>query len=122
LSDFIQGKQSRQLGLSSSSTPVAASPLHELFPAFIHEALQKGFVVFDTKMKGFISTSDAHVFGIESRTSAPYRILRVDSTLASLTHPNLFPIGEGAGYAGGITSAAVDGIRCAQAYIESLIA
>jgi uncharacterized protein len=120
LPDFVQGERSRLLGQSSCSTPIAASPMHDLFPAFIHDALRKGFGVFDGKMKGFGSDSGAQVFGVESRTSAPYRILRGQDTLASPTHPNLYPIGEGAGYAGGITSAAVDGIRCAQAYIESL--
>ena len=68
-------------------------------------------------MRGFSSNEQAQAFGVESRTSSPYRVHRDEVTYTSPTHANLYPVGEGAGYAGGITSAAVDGIRSAQAFI-----
>lgn len=121
LGDFLEGRFRGSLGPSSCLGKIAAAPLHEMLPGFIHEGLLKGFERFEKKMHGFALHPSAQVFGVESRTSSPYRIERDSMTLKSLTHPNLYPIGEGAGYAGGITSAAVDGIRCAQAYIDSLL-
>ncbi|MBN1447289.1 MAG: hypothetical protein JXA28_05105 [Bacteroidetes bacterium] len=121
LPDFLHGHNSLTLGDASCLNPVAPAPMHSMFPAFIHEGLRRGFSVFDRKMEGFASHDQAQVFGIESRTSAPLRIERVPGTLVSPRHPNLYPVGEGAGYAGGITSAAVDGIRAAQAYIAAIL-
>lgn len=117
LADFLQGAASASLYDCSSLNPVAAAPLHSLLPAFITEGLQKGFLSFENKMRGFAHHPLAQVFGIESRTSSPYRIERDSTFLTSPTHPNLYPVGEGAGFAGGITSAAIDGIRAAQAWL-----
>ncbi|MCZ7557676.1 MAG: hypothetical protein M5R41_14860 [Bacteroidia bacterium] len=121
LRDFIQGTRSSSLTDSSSLNPVLSSPLHTLLPSFISDGLRRGFLTFERKMPGFSTGPTAQLFGIESRTSSPYRIERDTETLTSPTHANLYPIGEGAGYAGGITSAAIDGIRAAQAWIATLI-
>ncbi|MCB2204879.1 hypothetical protein KQI65_09015 [bacterium] len=120
LQDFLSGSASSSLGDSSCVNPVAPAPLHALFPQFVSDGLRRGFSTFDRKMRGFATGGQAQVFGIESRTSAPYRIERDATSLQSLTHANLYPVGEGAGYAGGITSAAIDGIRCAEAWLHSL--
>ena len=88
--------------------------MDELLPPHISSRLRKGFEEFGRKYRGFLSP-DATVIGPETRTSAPVRIVRNPETLESVTHCHLYPCGEGAGYAGGIVSAAVDGIRCAEA-------
>lgn len=121
LADFLDGRHSKTLGETSCMNPVAPAPMHDLFPTFIGDGLRRGFARFEHRMRGFATHPQAQVFGIESRTSAPYRIDRGDETHTSPQHPNLYPVGEGAGYAGGITSAAVDGIRAAQAYITGLL-
>jgi uncharacterized FAD-dependent dehydrogenase len=121
LQDFLGAHASRTLLPSSCLNPAAPATLHELFPAFVYEGLRRGFSAFDRNMRGFSSHESAQVFGIESRTSSPYRIERLEGTLVSPALPNLYPIGEGAGYAGGITSAAVDGIRAAQAWLWTMI-
>ncbi len=120
LPDFLEGSSSRSLGDASCINPVAPAPMHSLFPPFIAEGLRRGFTSFDRKMRGFSTHEHAQLFGIESRTSSPYRIERDRETMVSPNHENLYPIGEGAGFAGGITSAAVDGIRAAQAWIHTL--
>lgn len=120
LPDFLAGSASRALGDASCVNPVAPASLHDLFPAFITDGLRRGFQSFDRKMRGFAHGEHAQLFGIESRTSSPYRIERDRISLASPAHDNLYPVGEGAGFAGGITSAAVDGIRAAQAWIAAL--
>jgi uncharacterized FAD-dependent dehydrogenase len=119
LPDFIDGRPSRALGTSSCVNPVAASPMHTLFPDFVTDGLRKGFTAFERNMRGFSTHQDAQIFGVESRTSSPYRIDRDKESLVSPSHANLYPIGEGAGYAGGITSAAIDGIRAAQAWLDT---
>ncbi len=121
LQDFLGSHASRTLLPSSCLNPAAPAAMHELFPAFVYEGLRRGFSSFDHNMRGFSSHERAQVFGIESRTSSPYRIERLEGTLVSPVLPNLYPIGEGAGYAGGITSAAVDGIRAAQAWLWTMI-
>lgn len=121
LTDFLDGRPSNALGETSCLNPVAPAPMHDLFPPFIGDGLRRGFAHFERKMRSFATLPQAQVFGIESRTSAPYRIERSDGALTSPQHANLYPVGEGAGYAGGITSAAVDGIRAAQAYIARLL-
>lgn len=121
LQDFLGGHASRSLLPCSCVNPVAAAPLHSLFPPFLYDGLRRGFTTFDRKLRGFAQHREAQVFGIESRTSSPYRIERDGITLTSPAHPNLYPVGEGAGYAGGITSAAVDGIRAAQAWLRTMI-
>jgi uncharacterized FAD-dependent dehydrogenase len=104
---------------SSSPSGAIATRLDELLPADIADRLREGVQAFDQNMKGFI-TREAQFHGVESRTSCPVRILRDPQSLQSLSHPGLFPTGEGAGYAGGITSAACDGIRVADAIAELL--
>jgi uncharacterized FAD-dependent dehydrogenase len=96
---------------------VIPSDLHTVLPAFIHERLQKGFQLFGKKMRGYL-TNDALVVATESRTSSPVRIPRDNETLAHPQVNNLYPCGEGAGYAGGIVSAAMDGERVADEIIK----
>ena len=90
-----------------------------LLPEFISSRLAQGFVEFGRKAKGFL-TPDGVMIGLESRTSSPIRILRDSETLSSTAFTNLYPAGEGAGYAGGIVSAAIDGMRCTEAFARSL--
>ncbi|CAN5582819.1 FAD-binding protein [soil metagenome] len=110
--DFSNKKLSANLPACSYQPGLNATPLNEVLPDFIYDALAKGFVAFGKKMKGYF-TNDAVVVATESRTSSPVRIPR---DAESLTHPqlnNLYPCAEGAGYAGGIVSAAMDGERVA---------
>jgi uncharacterized FAD-dependent dehydrogenase len=85
----------------------------------MRDRLREGFEKFQRSMKGFI-TEDAQVYGVESRTSCPVRITRDTDTLQSISHAGLYPAGEGAGYAGGITSAACDGVRIADKITDLL--
>jgi uncharacterized FAD-dependent dehydrogenase len=87
-----------------------------LFPEFITDGLKRGFRSFDKKLSGF-AVSDAIITGVETRTSAPVRILRGED-MTAIGHASVYPAGEGAGYAGGITSSAVDGIRTALAVMR----
>ena len=99
-----------------------ASPLHFWMPPFIANRLAQGFRQFGKSSHGFL-TNEAVMIGVETRTSAPVRIVRDRDTLQHVRLQGLFPCGEGAGYAGGIVSAGVDGERCAEAashYIETL--
>ena len=93
--------------------------LDEILPEEIRCRLQSSLLRFDRKMKGFVS-KDAQLYGVESRTSCPIRIPRDEKTLESISHRGLYPAGEGAGYAGGITSAACDGIRIADLIAEKI--
>jgi uncharacterized FAD-dependent dehydrogenase len=114
IEDFVKGKLSSKLPDCSYQPGVTSAPLHELLPASIGKRLQEGFKAFGAKMNGYLS-NDALIVGVESRTSSPVRIPR---DYEKLHHPqivNLFPCGEGAGYAGGIVSAAIDGRKCAEA-------
>lgn len=118
LTDFVEGNLSSSLNNTSYQPGLKSAPLHSLFPKFIGSRLRKGFTAFDQKMKGFY-TEEANIIGVESRTSSPVNIPRNEK----LEHPeihNLFPCGEGGGYAGGIISAAMDGERCAEASIIGL--
>jgi uncharacterized FAD-dependent dehydrogenase len=118
LTDFVEGRLSETLNDTSYQPGLKSAPLHSLFPKFIGSRLRKGFEVFGRKMKGYY-TQEANVIGVESRTSSPVSIPRT----AALQHPeisNLFPCGEGGGYAGGIISAAMDGERCAEAATNTL--
>ncbi|MBL7849416.1 MAG: FAD-binding protein [Cyclobacteriaceae bacterium] len=117
LQDFVDGKNSATLLDCSYQPGLQSCDVGDLFPSFITQGLRKGFRSFGQKMKGYL-TNEAQVVGVESRTSSPVRIPRNPDTLE---HPNverLFPCGEGAGYAGGIVSAAMDGERCAEAIIR----
>jgi uncharacterized FAD-dependent dehydrogenase len=113
LADFLARKSSGVLD-SSSLSGVVAAPLHELFDQDFLKSFENALTKFDSNMRGFIS-EHAQLHGVESRTSCPVRVTRHPETLHSLSHPGLYPCGEGAGYAGGITSAACDGIRIAEA-------
>ena len=113
LTDFVEGNLSPNLNPTSYQPGLKSAPLHSLLPKLIGSRLRKGFEVFGLKMRGFY-TAEANVVGVESRTSSPVNIPRNEK----LQHPeilNLFPCGEGGGYAGGIISAAMDGERCAEA-------
>ncbi|MBR6628774.1 MAG: NAD(P)/FAD-dependent oxidoreductase [Bacteroidaceae bacterium] len=112
--DFTRKKLSYDLPTSSYSPGLISSPLHFWMPEFISSRLQRGFEHFGRTSRGFL-TNAATVIGVETRTSAPVRIIRDRETLQHITVSGLFPCGEGAGYAGGIVSAAIDGERCAEA-------
>ena len=115
--DFTRKKLSYDLPSSSYSPGLISSPLHFWMPEFISSRLQRGFEHFGRTSRGFL-TNEATVIGVETRTSAPVRIIRDRETLQHITVGGLFPCGEGAGYAGGIVSAAIDGERCAEAAAE----
>jgi len=114
LTDFMKGRESETLPPSSYPPGLVPSRLDRWLPDFINIALHEGFRTFDRRMKGFV-TSDAQITGVESRTSSPVRIPRDPQTLAHPVVSGLYPAGEGAGYAGGIISAAMDGERVAEA-------
>ena len=115
--DFTRRKLSYDLPSSSYSPRLISSPLHFWMPEFISSRLQRGFEHFGRTSRGFL-TNEATVIGVETRTSAPVRIIRDRETLQHITVGGLFPCGEGAGYAGGIVSAGIDGERCAEAAAE----
>ena len=112
--DFTKKKLSFDLPASSYSPGLVSSPLHFWMPHFISDRLSKGFQQFGRSSHGFL-TNEACMIGMETRTSAPVRIVRDNETLQHITINGLFPCGEGAGYAGGIVSAGIDGERCADA-------
>lgn len=112
--DFTRKKLSYDLPPTSYSPGLVSSPLHFWMPNFISDRLSKGFQQFGRSSHGFL-TNEACMIGMETRTSAPVRIVRDNETLQHVTISGLFPCGEGAGYAGGIVSAGVDGERCAEA-------
>ncbi len=114
LQDFVNGKLSSKLPDCSYQPGTTSAPLHELLPYSIGKRLQEGFKVFGQKMRGYLS-NDALIVGVESRTSSPVRIPRDHEKLHHPQITNLYPCGEGAGYAGGIVSAAIDGRKCAEA-------
>jgi uncharacterized protein len=113
LTDFIAGRDSQSLPRSSYRPGTRAAPLHAELPGFLSERLVAALERFGHVMKGF-ATSEAIVVGVESRSSSPIRVVRDPATLESPTIAGLFPCGEGAGYAGGIVSAALDGLRVAE--------
>jgi len=122
LTDFIAGVPTV---LPAGAPPLSSSyrmgikpaPCHEIYPAFVTEALRKALLKFDREMPGFIC-DEALLHGVETRTSAPVQIVRSPDTLECVSLSGLFPAGEGAGYAGGIVSAAVDGIKVGQKIVE----
>lgn len=119
MADFVNNRLSADLPKSSYSAGLLASPLHFWMPKFITSRLQEGFKAFGRRSRGFL-TDEAILIATESRTSAPVRILRTPDTLQHIRLAGLFPCGEGAGYAGGIVSAAMDGERCAEALASVL--
>ncbi len=114
LTDFVSAKQSSSLNPSSYIPGLLSAPLHKLLPDFIYGHLKHGFLKFGKMMKGYF-TDEANVIATESRTSAPVRIQRNRDTFMHIGTRGLFPCGEGAGYAGGIISAAMDGQNVAKA-------
>lgn len=118
LTDFVYEKESRDVGPTSFRPGVAVAPLREVLPSFVYEALRKGLALFEKKMPGFL-TSEAVLVGVETRTSSPVRILRGEDG-QSLAVLGVYPCGEGAGYAGGIVSSAVDGMKAAERIVNSL--
>ena len=114
MQDFTRKKLSYDLPESSYAPGLISSPLHFWMPSFITERLSKGFQRFGQYSRGFL-TNEAVMIGVETRTSAPVRIIRDRETLQHVRIKGLFPCGEGAGYAGGIVSAGIDGERCAEA-------
>lgn len=112
--DFTRKKLSYDLPETSYSPGLVSSPLHFWMPKFVGERLSQGFQFFGKSSRGFL-TNDAVMIAVETRTSAPVRIIRDAETLQHVTVEGLFPCGEGAGYAGGIVSAGIDGERCADA-------
>ena len=118
LRDFVEGKASKTLPACSYLPGMVSSRLDEWLPAHIGKRLQQGFRDFDRKYRGFL-TNEAVILGVESRSSSAVRIPRDPDTLQSVSTPGLYPCGEGAGYAGGITSCALDGINVALAIVRS---
>jgi uncharacterized FAD-dependent dehydrogenase len=119
LADFVNDKVSASLIETSYQPGVASVDMRTVLPSFIVDALKQGFRNFGTKMRGYM-TNEAQIVGVESRTSSPVKIPRDNDTLEHPQIKKLFPCGEGAGYAGGIVSAAMDGERCAEAAFNSM--
>ncbi|MBO4463576.1 MAG: FAD-binding protein [Prevotella sp.] len=119
MADFVNGKLSYDLPRSSYAPGLVSSPLHFWLPKPISSRLQQGFKVFGRQAHGFL-TNEAVMIAVETRTSSPVRIIRDNETLQHVRVQGLFPCGEGAGYAGGIVSAGVDGERCAEMCAEWL--
>lgn len=119
LIDFVEGRVSATLPETSYQPGLASIDMKALLPDFIYQSLQLAFRAYGQKMKGYY-TNDAQVVGVESRTSSPVKIPRDPDTLEHPQIKGLFPCGEGAGYAGGIVSAAMDGERCAEAAVRQL--
>ena len=120
LRDFVEGKASKSLPACSYLPGMVSSRLDQWLPEHIGKRLQQGFRDFDRKYRGFL-TNEAVILGVESRSSSAVRIPRDPETLQSISTPHLYPCGEGAGYAGGITSSALDGINVALKIVESMV-
>ena len=119
MADFVNNRLSYDLPKSSYAPGLISSPLHFWMPSFVSKRLQEGFKTFGKNAHGFL-TNEATLIAMETRTSSPVRILRGRDTLQHVRLQGLFPCGEGAGYAGGIVSAGVDGERCAEMCAEYL--
>ena len=119
MADFVNNRLSYDLPKSSYAPGIISSPLHFWMPSFISKRLQEGFKSFGKNAHGFL-TNEATLIAMETRTSSPVRIVRDRDTLMHVRIQGLFPCGEGAGYAGGIVSAGVDGERCAEMCAEYL--
>ncbi len=115
ITDFFKRKLSLNLAETSYQPGLAAFDFRDIYPGFISESLKAGLEQFNNKMRGY---QEGQMIGLESRTSSPVRIPRDKETLEHVQIKGLFPCGEGAGYAGGIVSAAMDGERCAEAFAK----
>lgn len=120
MTDFVKGRLSADLNTSSYAPGLIPSPLHFWMPDFISTRLRSAFDIWGRQKRGFL-TDEATVIGVETRTSSPVRIIRDGETLQHVRIQGLFPCGEGAGYAGGIVSAGVDGERCAEAVSQTIL-
>jgi uncharacterized FAD-dependent dehydrogenase len=118
LGDFLAGRTGT-VGKGSSPSGAMAARLDEVLPRELRDRLKNSLARFERNMRGFAS-EEAQFYGVESRTSCPVRVPRNDTTLESVSHAGLYPAGEGAGYAGGITSAACDGVRIADRLAEKV--
>lgn len=118
LRDFVEGRESKSLPACSYLPGVVPSRLDQWLPEPIRSGLQQGFRDFNRKHPGYL-TNDALIVGVESRSSSPVRIVRDPQTMRSISHPWLYPVGEGAGYAGGITSSALDGMNAVRKFAET---
>jgi uncharacterized FAD-dependent dehydrogenase len=121
LTDFVAGRDSQTLPRSSYRPGLRAAPLHAELPRLLAERLRVALRRFGRTLMGY-DTSEAVVVGVESRSSSPVRIVRDGETLQSPRLAGMYPAGEGAGYAGGIVSAALDGMRVAERIAASVIA
>lgn len=119
MTDFVSGTASRSLPDSSYAPGIFPARIDQLLPEAVSQRLRRGFLDFNKKQPGFL-THEAVLIGDETRTSAPVQIIRNPETLQHVRIKGLFPCGEGAGYAGGIVSAAIDGMRCADAAADML--
>jgi uncharacterized FAD-dependent dehydrogenase len=115
ITDFVKGRVSANLPICSYLPEIVTSSLHSWLPEGVSRRLREAFKIFDRKLPGFL-TSDAVVLGVESRSSTPVRIPRDAATMQHPQLPGLYPCGEGSGYAGGITSSAIDGINVANSF------
>jgi len=119
LVDFVHGRQSKTLPVTSYKPGITSVELASVFPKFVYQSLQQGFKLYGKSMKGYLS-NEAVVHAPESRTSSPIRIPRNRESLEHVRINGLYPCGEGAGYAGGIISAAIDGMKCAEKCAKSM--
>jgi hypothetical protein len=115
--DFVKGKESETLNPTSYIPGIVSIPLHEHLPEFMVKGLREALIIIDNKMHGF-SSNEAQLIGVETRTSSPVRIPRDRDTCMNPDLKGFFPCGEGAGHAGGILSAAIDGENCAMAAMK----
>jgi uncharacterized FAD-dependent dehydrogenase len=118
LKDFVEGVKTTAFPRSSYQPGIVSVNLKEVLPEFVYSRLRQAFLDFNQKMPGFI-TNDAVVHAPESRTSSPVLIPRDPSSFKHIEIWNLYPIAEGAGYAGGIVSAAIDGLNCIEKIAQS---
>ena len=116
--DFVEGRVSRDLPSNSYKPGTRSVDLNEVLPDFVHQSLRGALPIFGKKMRGYY-TNEAILVGVESRTSSPVRIPRDKDTLQHPQIKGLYPCAEGAGYAGGIVSAAIDGINCVDAIVKA---
>lgn len=119
LQDFLDGVAPSSLPPTSALVPVRPAPLHEILPPFVVQAMRTGFEVLGRRMRGLVGP-EALLVGVETRTSSPLRLVRDPVTRQSPAVVGLYPVGEGAGHAGGIVSAAADGIESAQRLLSTL--
>jgi uncharacterized FAD-dependent dehydrogenase len=120
LSDFLNGKDTKSKLTSTYRPGIANARLDKILPSFIGDALRLGIKDYDKKMRGYIC-NEGTIVGIESKTSSPISMMR-GKDLQSVSHPGIFPAGEGAGFAGGIVSAALDGVKAGRAVLEDSVA